>query len=303
MTKEIQIKSFFFTTHIVLTIAACFFSVQLFYKVVTAKFITVPKRSKVTVTSPQTRLSQDQNRPAKYPFSHYRVIVERNLFNTKANPEPKQKSKEIDTESLELTELKLKLWGTVMGATPDRSFAVIQETKGKRNQRQQSLYAIGDTIQGAVIKNILDEKVILNLNGKDQVLEMESMFASSGRSGSYSRRSSYRRSSSRSGRGVKQRITIQQNELDNALANANELMKQVRVSPHKEGFRISRIRSGSIFRKMGLRNGDVITSVDGTKVTDIQNGMRLYEQLKSGSGISLQVKRRGRYRDIVYSMK
>ena len=66
------------------------------------------------------------------------------------------------------TELKLKLWGTVTGQTSE-TYAVIEDTK----LRKQTLYRVNDTIQNAVVKEIHREKIILDVDGTYEVLEME----------------------------------------------------------------------------------------------------------------------------------
>ena len=102
------------------------------------------------------------------------VILKRNLFRveveeTKAAkaPEPEQTSPD-DIESLEPTQLKISLWGTVTGGS--LVYAVIEDKK----QRRQDLYMVNDTIQEARVVQILRNKVVLNYQRKNQLLDMES---------------------------------------------------------------------------------------------------------------------------------
>jgi hypothetical protein len=58
-------------------------------------------------------------------------------------------------------------------------------------------------------------------------------------------------------------INLEREELESSLADLNQLMRKVRIRPHVEGnrpggFLVSNIKPGSLFAKMGLRNGDVI---------------------------------------------
>jgi len=107
----------------------------------------------------------------RQPMSYYRVINSRNLFNAK--PAAEIKDKAIDIGALKKTDLRLKLWGTVTG-DKDGAYAVIEET----GTRQQNLYRVGDTVQQATVKMILREKVVINVKGKDEVLEIEEVIAS-----------------------------------------------------------------------------------------------------------------------------
>ena len=99
-------------------------------------------------------------------LSDYNPIIERNLFNTKKGSGSQPKL--VDIGNLKPTSLKLKLLGTVTG-DQHKAFAVIQDL----TKKQQQLYRSGDAIQNATLKMILREKVVLHVNGKDEILEIE----------------------------------------------------------------------------------------------------------------------------------
>ena len=70
-------------------------------------------------------------------------------------------------DKLKQTGLKLKLGD---GIGPDgQSYAVIEDPK----TREQLLYRPGDTVQKAAVKMVLRQKVVLNVDGRDEVLNME----------------------------------------------------------------------------------------------------------------------------------
>jgi general secretion pathway protein C len=69
------------------------------------------------------------------------------------------------------------------------------------------------------------------------------------------------------------------------------------------GLALSSIKPNSIFRRMGLRNGDVITGVDGREISSVDDALRLVDNLKSASTVSVQLKRRGRQKDIEYHIR
>lgn len=59
------------------------------------------------------------------------------------------------------------------------------------------------------------------------------------------------------------------------------------------GFKIYGITSGSLFEKIKLENGDVITSVNGINLEDPAQGFKVYEALQDETNITLQIKRAG----------
>ena len=72
------------------------------------------------------------------------------------------------------------------------------------------------------------------------------------------------------------------------------LFRQIRIIPHYQrgkpaGFKIIGIRSNSIFRSMGFKNGDVIKSIAGDELTSINKAFKLFEKLRLLDLLSLEV--------------
>ena len=248
----------------------------------------------------------------RQPMSYYRIISSRNLFNTK--PAAEVKDDPIDIGALKKTDLRLKLWGTVTGDEAG-AYAVIEET----GTRKQNLYRVGDTVQQATVKIILRERVVINVEGKDEVLEIEEVIASEAKQkrvpGSFPRRkkkiSGDREGGTRRRQTVlnrPQRINLKSVQIKEQLEDTDELMRQVKMRPHfkdgkSDGLTLSNIKPSSIFRKMGLRNGDVISKVDGEDIQTQNDAVQIFESLQSSSTVKLQVKRKGRLKIIDYHMQ
>ena len=61
----------------------------------------------------------------------------------------------------------------------------------------------------------------------------------------------------------------------------------------KAGFKIIAITSGSLFDKMKLSNGDVITEVNGVSLRDASQGFKLYQALQEEREITVNLTRSG----------
>lgn len=288
--KENQIFHMLFSVvNLLLITISIYLGVSLFYKVFVTHITTIAV-PKISVSSKEAATYHNS---VAFPLSHYDTIIDRNLFLTKKDF---NNVDAIKVETLETTDLELKLWGTVIGS-PDNAYAVIEEIKGDKRNKKQVLYQTGDSIQGATIKKILDEKIVLNIEGENQVLEIEK-FVSSNKTRDY--RSSFYQSTAVP---LQQSRTIRRDLIDNAISNISELMTQARFYPHAQGIKISNIKSKSIFRRIGLMDGDIVTGVDGQTIYSVDNGLELYDRLKSASAVSLQFNRRGRDRIINYSIR
>ncbi len=233
------------------------------------------------------------------PLSAYQAVLDRNLFNTRSTATTS--AAKVDVESLEETKLNLKLWGTVSGSE-DGDYAVIEDVKA----REQNLYRTGDAIQTATVKEIFREKVVLTVNGKDEVLQMQELV--SGKAVSRPGGLPTRAAASSSGAVRAQRISLRRSYIEQSMTDMASLMTQVQIRPHMEngmpaGLSLSSIKPNSIFRRMGLRNGDVITGVDGTDISSVDDALKLVDNLKSSSQLSVQLKRRGREKSIEYSIR
>ena len=288
------IKPYFILANCILLILIAYLGVKGVYGIASANLQTIPLQ---TLSGGQEPSPSPLSRR---PLAHYHSIDKRNLFSIKKTT-TRASLPEIP-EDIEPTELKLKLWGTVYGTSDENSYAVIEDLKA----RSQNLYRQGDTVQDATVKLILREKVILRVNDKDEILEMEKMQTAS----SSSERPAFSPASPRTGNVAPrtQKISVEKSQIDEALSNVNELMQQVRIMPHfdngqPDGFRLSGIKTNSLIRKMGLRNGDIITGVNGQPIQTMDDALGFYNQLSGASNVSVQMKRRGRERTIEYSIK
>lgn len=95
------------------------------------------------------------------------IIVDRNLFGVPEENSREEAAVEDSHADLQPTSLDLVLMGIVDGGTEDRR-AVILTKKDKR----QEMYQVGDMVAGARIKTILWGRVVLQADGRDEVLDM-----------------------------------------------------------------------------------------------------------------------------------
>ena len=279
MKRYLTILNILFITGIV------FFMMKVFYKIATAN-IDTSDSSKTTAR----HLVPNKN-TTQHELSHYQAIIERNLFKTKT--ETGSGPDKLDIETLKPTDLKLNLLGTITGDEKE-AYAVIEDTAEKK----QDLYRIGDTIQNATVKMILREKVVLNVNGKDEILGIEKVSGSQ----------EIRKPSTELGETSSQNINVKRSQIDTAIKDVNTLMKQIRIRPNfkngkPDGFRLTGIRPNSIFYKMGLKSGDVIMGVDGKDIESVDDALKFYQNLQSSSKVQLQIKRRGQLKTIDYRIE
>ena len=284
-------KTYYTIINLLVLSAIIYIGVDSFYKVVEFQL------SQVDVEKPTAQRISSIKRMTKVPIRDYQSILSRNIFGSIDQAEKKVDTSEVET--LEPTALKVTLLGTVTG-DEKHAYAVIEET----SKRKQSLYRIGDSVQNAVLKMILREKVVLRVDDRDEVLEMKEP------SSSKSTPSRSSRTSSRTSRAAPRprTITVDRSDMEAELADINKILSQARIRPHfqdgqSDGLTITGIKAGSIFRKMGLRNGDIIHGINGDPIQSPEDVFGMYDSMKSGSNISIQIKRRGRETTLNYQFR
>ncbi|HDI60389.1 MAG TPA: PDZ domain-containing protein [Desulfobacteraceae bacterium] len=293
MVKNISVTAIY----LLLLAVASYFAVGLFYQVVSADMDLALAPAAPPLASP--RFSTPG---AAQPLRDYRTITERNLFGT-ADPNKAQvvAPQPVDLAALEETELDVKLWGTLVLSDDGRSYAVIEDKKSGG----QNLYQVGDKVQDALVKLILRERVVLDVAGKDEILQIEEL-APTGASGGVQTARAMPEAPSPP-EPVSREMNIDRKVIDEAMGNIGELMKQVRIRPFFErgnpaGLSLVGVAPGSIFQQMGIRNGDVLQAVDGQPIQTVDDVVNLYQSLSSADSVAIQVRRGGRVEDINYTI-
>jgi general secretion pathway protein C len=225
------------------------------------------------------------------PIAYYQEIISRDLFRTRHTGKVASNGRD-DTDNLETARLDARLWGTVSGNDSSR-FAVI-ETKDSTNRPQQNLFREGDTIENAIIKRILRDKVVISLDGQRQLLLMED-YKSQGHRKPFPRTAA-------SGKSVYRRI-LQRSVIEKAVSNVGQLMTQAKIMPRGDGLAISAIKPGSLFRRLGLRNGDVIEGVNGRTIQSVDDALSIYNRLRNDSSVTVDIKRGGRNRTLQFTIR
>jgi general secretion pathway protein C len=271
-----------------------YFGVDAFMTVLNSRLAPTPAMQEQAV-----KLSEKPAADAR-PLEDYAIITERNLFGGTSQGLAEASPEEVvlDDMPVAVNSLGLKLVGTVVANKPEESSAIIED----RSTRKQEVYQEGDRVKQALIKRILRHNVVINTGRRDEVLSMVPEESTRKTPASERAPRTRRRPAARGA------IRLDREELESQMANLNELMQQVRIRPFMEGkrpagFLVSNIKPGSLFSKMGLRNGDVIQGVNGETITTPDQAVELYESLMEGGEIALEIKRGRRKQNLRYEIR
>jgi len=288
-------KTYLFLINLVLLTAAAYLGVNTLYQLA---------GTKLDVVSPSVGATKKAIKPSRapvQPLAYYTAIKQRNLFKLAPVSQIAPQAAAVELETLKETDLKLKLWGTVTGDNHN-AYAVIEDTR----ERRQQLYHVADAVQNAIVKEIHRGKVVLEVDGNLEVLQMQKIEDRA--AGKNLARRSTRQKRQAQQRSEPKKVNLKRERIESAVNDLGNLMKQVRIRPHykngkSDGLTLSGIRSNSIFSEMGFRNGDVIVGVDGNDIESVDDALSLYENLQSAESVQVQIRRRGRLQTIDYQVE
>jgi general secretion pathway protein C len=225
----------------------------------------------------------------KSDFNSYSFILSRNIFG-------QQKDKSDGTKAAQpATSLKLRLVGTNINPGTG-SFAIVENSANKN----QDVFELNEMIfDQAKLVEIQPERVKLERNGKIEVLMLEDGSEGGGSTGIASEASPGEE---------KTDFTVAEDDLNSELANLPRLLSQARAVPYfrngkSVGMRLFAIRAGSMYEKLGLKNGDIVKAVNNNNLSDPAQALKLFEQLKNERTIAVKTERNGQDLDLNYSIR
>jgi S1-C subfamily serine protease len=89
-------------------------------------------------------------------------------------------------------------------------------------------------------------------------------------------------------------VVLTRSEVDLALADFAKLTLAIHGSFTTAGVVVDAVSDGTIFQRAGLRSGDVVAAVDGTRLRSLDDAANLYARASSANSLSVQIVRDGK---------
>lgn len=230
-------------------------------------------------------------------------IVRRSIFDSsKADVVPDKPTGEVGEGVM--STLDLTLLATIIASPEEFSIALIKEN----NSGISMTYGVGFDILGeAIITTIEKERVYFQRTGSDQLEYIEI-------GGEKATTATAPAKAGKKGDGDVQKVgankyMVDQAVLDEIIANPEKLYTQVRVTPYKDdsgsitGYRMTGIRRKSIFYKLGVKNGDIVHSVNGQSLTSLSAAMDAYNSLGNSRSFNFEITRRKNKQTFEYEVR
>lgn len=225
-------------------------------------------------------------------------ILENNLFEGKDSGGSFQRGD--DNPAFSITpaeeELGLRLIGSIAG-TATTSRAIIEDTTAQTTR----LYRTGDAVASATIESIQRDTVILRHEGQKRILRLHV-----GRATDDSRTNTVQEQGKahgpESGSGTREMAPSSAK-----LGYVEDLFRKASVEPYVEngqaqGLKITGLEKTPVAGMFGLKNGDVIQTINGQHLTDKQKAFQVLRKARTQSKMHVQLLRHGKIRDLSFDL-
>lgn len=269
----------------------------------TANAVNMHIASKI-VTGPNFDIAANLKTTAKTKptINDYQIILDKNIFNA----ESVLRERLLAAMAAAGTALgvgDLKLLGTIAGS-PLVSLALILRKTGDRSVEA---YRWGDKVGDYSIVSIERRLVKLQKQGEDdiKVLKMPDEFTAPVIA---TRTTDVEDIAEGITKVNDDEMIIDRKIVDETFDNFTKLMRQARIVPNFkggkiEGFKIYRIKDKSLFKHIGLQDGDIIHQVNGKEIAGPEDALRLFEVFKTSKSITINLDRKGTRKSLSYSIR
>ncbi len=193
---------------------------------------------------------------------------------------------------------RIKLVGVV--ATEGRApFAIIEDLTNKKQQ----LFHLHDEIPGVgSLQAIGRDAVVIQRGAQREILELDIRKHN---------RPAVQPVAAPAGQvagGGPGRRTLDQREVAASVADLPKLLSQARATPHYtdgklDGWRIEAVTPHSLYDKLGIRTGDILTRVNGVEIKDPGMMLTLFQQVKNEKTVTLDLLRDSRWTSLEYEIR
>jgi len=205
------------------------------------------------------------------------------------------------------TRLPLRLMATMEAEDPDDSLASILDTEAGVS----GLYAAGDVVRTGVVVMSVDQAIVhLRNNATLEYVQLGDDAPPPPPPPEEPKEGEEKEEPKPDDRtipGAEEAIncptedtcTVERAFVEQLMANPALLAKQARIVPKQKddevlGYKLYGIRRGSLPKLLGLKNGDMITAVNGEELKSMDKAMALYTKLRRASNLSVSIERKGK---------
>lgn len=242
------------------------------------------------------RLGAVGTRGATLTEDTYEIILSRNLFDSSGISGDDSFTAPTQLNPVK-SSLPLTLIGTAILTDPKRSIGTVED------RGAQLIYPlrVDDEVTGKLRVTHIEARRLVFVNLSNNRLEYIELPEDQMLSNPIVTASSLKKpfTPSSTGSGIKKvsetQFNISRSEVDKSMSNLGVVLTQALAKPNFEngvqnGFKITQIVPGSIYEKIGLKDGEVILGLNNESVNDPAKAFQMLNELKTSNHLEIKVK-------------
>jgi general secretion pathway protein C len=221
------------------------------------------------------------------------------LFGVAGEEKPPPKVAAVDAPD---TSLKLTLRGVFASDEASEARAIVGDQRG-----EEKPYSVGDPLPGnATLSEIYPDRIILERNGRYETLRLpKEEMPVNGQARRAGGGSAFRSGAGSSYGSSAAAFSKYRNEIRQ---NPSAFLNYVRTTPERGndgkfiGFRLQAGRKPEALRELGLKQGDIVTAVNGVQIDSPAKGMKAMQALGQGENVNVTLLRGGQQTSISFTV-
>ena len=302
------IKRYFWILGAAVVLVCSVFAAKATSHILEAKFLGDSKKGPKITPLPRTETAA---KPVRSKDGGQ--LATRNIFCSECTPPVVAVN--LDPQSVAITGLPIQLLATNVSDDPEQSWATIIHSETQK----QGAFTVDEPMPGATGKiiSIHYKYVDFENNGRVERLVLQGAnvpattvaVAETPQPGGDENKDELQAAIDG---GIKKidetTYEIEKSLVDKVLLNPMAVVKGARVVPamkngKPEGFKMYAIRPTSAFAKLGLSNGDTLTSINGFELNSADKALEVYTKLREATSLELEVTRRGKPVTLKYNIR
>ncbi len=163
----------------------------------------------------------------------------------------------------------------------------------KRNPKKTTLLAVGESYEGYKLKGVFLSYALFTKRDQEYTLRLNSTLATKSLVHTVENDTSNQ--------------IVQRDEINSYVKNPSAVWKDISIQEigkngNFKGFKVTKIRVGSPFAKLGLQVGDLIVKANNIVLKSYNDVLKIYQQLDKLTTLTLVIKRGNQEEEIVYEI-
>jgi general secretion pathway protein C len=184
-----------------------------------------------------------------------------------------------------------RLLGIAFSKSLGQALAVIEIGP---DRRQQFIHE-GDSIGEVTVQKIQSDQVVFETAQGERIARLNRIYLDSNKAGGTLLSEQSKMKSLPTVLKRSQTVEVDRKELSISLADIDKAIRDVKISAVRVygrpvGVRIPPVEPGSVFDKIGLKNGDVIKAVNGETIRKPEEAIAFLERIREGGELDIDIK-------------